>query len=319
MIPLVQAKVVIADQGPNEAAPSPAVGGETTQGIKVLGQIFDRCETDKGSTHDAHRYDNLYEILFGPLRQRPVRLLELGAGTGASIEAWLNYFDDVTVHAVDRDLSRCRSDLGKPVKLYEGRSEDPTLVSEGDFDIIIDDGNHDRANQIDNIRIYWPKLKNAGFYVVEDLLVGIDGTARLPWGGEASPSSNPLMPPYVGHGNLPDRDYLPRYPQDLYLLSRRGLAADVCEILDANNHYFAITNISVSGGLHMLLVIQKAVGEATPRARLDHAQLGNSRRPRAFGRRGTLKQIAFRNLSRVPFLLRLWRRLKPDGGSRPLS
>ena len=64
---------------------------------------------------------------------------------------------------------------------------------------------------------------------------------------------------YNGFSAAPDGKYLPKRPQDLAFLNRKGLPEHLVAILDQNNHFLAITNISSNGGLHIFLVIQKVV------------------------------------------------------------
>src|SRR5438067_9946788 len=40
--------------------------------------LADRFGSDKGNLHDAHGYTRIYQRLFGPLRERPITLLEMG-------------------------------------------------------------------------------------------------------------------------------------------------------------------------------------------------------------------------------------------------
>ena len=56
----------------------------------TLDQIARKHGTDKCST--CHNYCRTYEQYFGPIRAWPVRLLEIGVQTGASIKTWLEYF-----------------------------------------------------------------------------------------------------------------------------------------------------------------------------------------------------------------------------------
>lgn len=225
-----------------------------------LDALFDTSASDKGAlTGDRHRYGSLYEVLLAPRKARKTRLLELGVGKGASIHAWLRYFDDVEIHGIDRELSLCElpEEIRARASLYEGDVRDAALVSHvGGFDIVIDDADHAQQAQNDCLVAYWPKLEPGGLYVIEDLFVG-----RLPWGVQASPSPRGLSRRrYDGFSAAPERDYLPERPQDLTFLNRDGLPEKIVAILDGNNYFFAITNVSRGGGLHMALVIQKAVG-----------------------------------------------------------
>lgn len=219
--------------------------------------LFEAVGSDKGAgIGDRHRYGSFYEVILAPRKSRPTRLLELGVSRGASIHVWFQYFDDVEIHGIDVDLGECRlpDDIRSAVSLYEGDVCDPMLVQhvEG-FDVIIDDADHTQHTQNQCLSLYWPKLKAGGLYIIEGLFVG-----KLPWGGQSSPSPMRWIDrPYNGYSAAPDRKYLPKRPQDLAFLNRKGLPEHLFAILDQNNHFLAITNISSNGGLHILLVIQK--------------------------------------------------------------
>ncbi len=224
--------------------------------MKTLTKLFNKHHSDKGtSSGDRHNYGPLYDLLFGPIRFDVRKILELGVGSGGSIACWLEFFPHARIIGFDRnnynDKPKFRNE--ERIKIYQGEATDAhRIVEETGFDIIVDDLDHLLETQTSVIQHHWPKLKNRGIYVIEDLFVG-----DLPWGGAASPKRIHGALTYSGHGPTPRHPYLPLYPQDVSFLNRQDLPGPVIEILQQNGHFFAITNVSEDGGLHMSLIIRK--------------------------------------------------------------
>lgn len=129
--------------------------------------------TDKGS---AHSYVEVYSRLFEPKRHEPVRLLEIGICSGASIVAWGEYFTNPSSEIIGIDVSMdaiCyRADNDPRIKMLQMDGTDARTVAElaGTYDIIIDDGSHLPQHQAVSLGLFAPYLKNNGLYVIEDVL-----------------------------------------------------------------------------------------------------------------------------------------------------
>ena len=67
---------------------------------KYQGSIYEG--TDKGVTHS---YLGVYERLFEPKRDSPIRLLEIGICTGGSLLAWAEYFTSPETEIVGLDVT----------------------------------------------------------------------------------------------------------------------------------------------------------------------------------------------------------------------
>ena len=70
-----------------------------------------------------------------------------------------------------RKFNRC--------KIIKGRSNDISTYKEipNDIDIVIDDGSHRIQDQLNSFNILYPKLKDSGVYVIEDIR-DIDSTIK---------------------------------------------------------------------------------------------------------------------------------------------
>jgi tetratricopeptide (TPR) repeat protein len=124
-------------------------------------------------------YTPIYHALFGHLRERPVRLLEIGVGGygfrrigGASLAMWADYFMKGTVVGID--IAEKDLDLGPRVTLLRGAQEDAQFLAKvaadhGPFDIVIDDGSHVSQHIVASFGQLFPVLAENGFYVIEDI------------------------------------------------------------------------------------------------------------------------------------------------------
>lgn len=138
---------------------------------KSLDQIGLIHGTDKAS--DRHNYLNIYERFVAHLRYKPIRVLEIGVLTGASLRMWRDYFPQGQIVGVDikekvRIYSENRinieiadqSDIGRLTEIAQ---------KHGLFDLIVEDGSHIWAHQIIAIRTLIPFVRPGGIYIAEDL------------------------------------------------------------------------------------------------------------------------------------------------------
>ena len=118
-----------------------------------------------------------YASIFRPWKYRPVRLLEIGIGGygespgGASLLSWQAFFPFGRIIGADIEdksaLTGWRRDI---LNLDQSSPTQLTALSRNlaPFDIIIDDGSHLNAHQL-NIEHLFAALKDGGIYVVEDV------------------------------------------------------------------------------------------------------------------------------------------------------
>jgi hypothetical protein len=127
----------------------------------------------------AHFYTPVYHALLSPLRNRPIRLLEIGIGGydlrtigGNSLAMWAEYFPQALVTGIDV-AEKCLA-LGPRVKLFRGSQDDPTFLKgvcteRGPFDVIIDDGSHVPKQLTASFHLLFPSLTDGGIYIIEDM------------------------------------------------------------------------------------------------------------------------------------------------------
>lgn len=133
-------------------------------------------------------YIDTYMELFAPFKDRPVKILELGVLSGASLLMWADYFYLYGSQIVGLDMSPPidlvalagdqASDLYlERVHQYQGFQDDVILLEKivqnhGPFDIIIDDASHRMAPTHRSWSYLKDHLKPGGFYVIEDYGTG---------------------------------------------------------------------------------------------------------------------------------------------------
>lgn len=119
-----------------------------------------------------------YEELFKDLKDKDVKLFELGVFGGGSLKLWHDYFKKGTIVGLDiDDVDVLKSER---VKFYKGNQKDIVLLkkaalenaTEG-FDIIIDDASHFGYESFVTFSyLFKNHLKSGGIYVIEDWATG---------------------------------------------------------------------------------------------------------------------------------------------------
>jgi hypothetical protein len=155
----------------SHAAPIPPV--EETDPLTRLAIVHG---TDKWG---AHFYTPVYHRLFAHLRDRAVRLLEIGVGGvefakvgGASLAMWADYFPNGRILGID--LFPKEMTFGPRISVERGSQDDAAFLTRmsaehGPFDIVIDDGSHYPAQVSASFDTLFPLLADGGLYVIEDV------------------------------------------------------------------------------------------------------------------------------------------------------
>ncbi len=148
--------------------------------------------TNKAS--DKQLYTPLYAMHLGPLRRRPLRLLEVGIGGygagvqagGASLRMWRTWMPKAEVAGIDLDDRDFRE---RRISTFAGNQTDGEFLrrveaTAGPFDVVIDDGSHVSSDIAATFDVLWPLLRPGGVYVIEDL-----GTSYLAEFGGGPPGT----------------------------------------------------------------------------------------------------------------------------------
>jgi len=120
---------------------------------------------DKGSIHS---YIMIYEKLLSSYRSCASKFLEIGVAQGYSLRMWNEYFNEqCEVKGIDISKAKlCDNSLDVTL----GDSKDAILWLDWDnFDVIIDDGDHNSEAQMQTAEIWLPKITDTGIYIIEDV------------------------------------------------------------------------------------------------------------------------------------------------------
>lgn len=135
----------------------------------TLDELAIKYGTDKSSK--CHNYTVVYEQMFGSIRDEPLKILEIGVGTGASLRMWEEYFPNAEVHGIDTTLENLTEPAinNNRLTFHIGDQADKDFLDRigMDFDIIIDDGSHRVEDQIFTFKHLWPNTKL--LYIIEDV------------------------------------------------------------------------------------------------------------------------------------------------------
>jgi hypothetical protein len=134
-------------------------------------------------------YLELYDELLSDWQGRDISFLEIGIYKGGSLPMWQGFLGAGS-KLVFLDIDPACRDLALPGTTVEiGDQADPEFLSRiadtyGPFDLIVDDGGHKMNQQITSFRHLWPRLRDRGLYIVEDVHTsywpGFGGGYRAP-------------------------------------------------------------------------------------------------------------------------------------------
>lgn len=147
---------------------------------KSLAEIARNFDTDK--TQSPGYIDN-FERHFGDLRDKPIKILELGVFHGGSLLMWQEYFSSGLVVGLDLKPNPL-TEMPDRVRFYQGPQDDKNLLNRvaaecapDGFDIVIDDAAHiGQLARASFYHLFQRHLKSGGIYVVEDWGTGYWGT-----------------------------------------------------------------------------------------------------------------------------------------------
>lgn len=145
-----------------------------------------------GSDKNLSGYTDTYESLFNFTRQEIKSVLEIGLGTldsqipstfignkhiyphyepGNSLRVWKEYFPNAKIYGIDVAEDCMFSEDRITTFLFDSSNEKSCNLQLKNlkFDIIIDDGNHDPAYQIQTLKNLLPFLQDDGTYIIEDV------------------------------------------------------------------------------------------------------------------------------------------------------
>jgi hypothetical protein len=131
-----------------------------------IADIFNHHHSNK----DNKGYCDIYHILFDHLKDKSIKLLEIGdINSGANLKAWRDYF--INGHIVGCDTNK-NSDLDLDVHVcncLDYMEVEKILKPLGLFDIIINNGKHEYNEHLSAVRNLLPLLNDNGILIIEDI------------------------------------------------------------------------------------------------------------------------------------------------------
>jgi Cephalosporin hydroxylase. len=196
--------------------------------LKTFGKSNDLnflATTFKTDKWGKHFYTPHYYFHFKKFKSKRIKVLEIGIGGyenpqqgGGSLRMWERFFDRAEIHGIDI-YDKTQLEEGR-IKIKQGSQIDQEFLeslsdSVGGFDIIIDDGSHINEHIIKTFEILFPKLKQEGIYVIEDVQTSY-------WKDYGGNPENPDLPTTavgyfkkfihgLNYSEFPDKNYKPTY------------------------------------------------------------------------------------------------------------
>ncbi len=117
-----------------------------------------------------------YQRILAPRQRDALSVLEIGVQNGGSLELWAKWFTSAE-HIVGCDINSTCGELtfdDPRIKVVVGNAGTEEAEREitrhvEAFDIVIDDGSHKSGDVIRAFWRYFPRLKDGGIYLIEDL------------------------------------------------------------------------------------------------------------------------------------------------------
>ncbi len=160
-----------------------------------LCELMGKYGSDKGNKNlniSPHNYSTLYFKLFNTIKNKNLRIFELGLGTnnvnipsnmgangkpGASLRAWADFFPNSLIFGADIDKDILFE--ADRIKTYYCNQLNPEDIRNlwninelrENFDIIIEDGLHTPEANICFFENSIHKLKQGGYYIIEDIYI----------------------------------------------------------------------------------------------------------------------------------------------------
>ena len=160
-----------------------------------LCKIMGRNRSDKGSiniSESVHNYTTFYFSIFNELRNKPLRIFELGLGTnninflshmgpngrpGASLYGWSEFFPNSKIFGADIDSGILFT--ADRIKTYYCDQTNPHIIKymwnepelQENFDIIVEDGLHTFKANVCFFENSIHKLNKNGYFIIEDITI----------------------------------------------------------------------------------------------------------------------------------------------------
>ena len=123
-----------------------------------------------------HGYIEIYESYFEKIKDKKLKILEIGIADGKSLLTWSDYFKNsliigIDIHKIDIEEKKLNREN---IEIHQGSQSDKLFINEliekyKEFNLIIDDGSHIAKDVKKSFDLLFPALKYDGLYIVEDM------------------------------------------------------------------------------------------------------------------------------------------------------
>jgi GT2 family glycosyltransferase len=139
--------------------------------------LFDIHTLHQGKVSDKwERYLYEYDSVLSTYRNKNINLLEIGIQNGGSLEVWSKYFNNANLLiGCDIDMNCLNLQYEEPcIKVVVGDATQEKTKKEvfnytNEFDIVIEDASHFSNHIIKAFVDFFPKIKDGGIFIAEDL------------------------------------------------------------------------------------------------------------------------------------------------------
>ena len=184
--------------------------------------------TDKLSVHS---YIPVYEKLFQQRKDTALNVLEIGIGGGGSLQLWNDYFLNAAIYGIDPNYYINHLDRFPRINqikddAYSTVCIEQNFIAKGiKFDIVIDDGPHNKLSQMMAMELYFPLLTDDGVIIIEDVQDYLEPSV---WIKDIIQS---LPQDYQAFAQVIDLRYFNKTPDDLMIvLDKKKIDADTQDL-----------------------------------------------------------------------------------------
>jgi len=206
-------------------------------------------KTDKGI--HFHYFTEIYEHIFFPLKDTPIKIFEIGIWMGGSLNLWQDYFPYATIYGIDIvDKSELNTEKIKTfVADQANREQLQSFVDKygSDFDIILDDGGHTMEQQQISLGYLFKHVKGGGYYIIEDVHTSLPEYYPHPhYGVEENKNNSTLrmINNFIKNARIESK-YL-TLEEENYLNTN----IEYCNLFFRNNDHHSITCIMKKHGIN---------------------------------------------------------------------
>ena len=156
---------------------------------KDLNFLFEYFNSDKGESYinqytqpykrknskiTAHGYAKFYEDLFKPLKDKSLKILEIGSFYGNASAAFFFYFKNSLIHSADINPDMYKYKGSRLNNYFVDSSSRESIIKnilnqDTEFNIIIEDASHMLKDQIISLFMLFPKIKKGGIFIIEEI------------------------------------------------------------------------------------------------------------------------------------------------------